>query len=261
MPTPALATAPNPSNLLLGRGKLYFDRFLTNTLTRTGELDLGNVTQFEITPTVQVKDKYESMDPASLLYQRGVTRQDVKLKIQGDEFALANLAAVLLGNQAQLTQSSTSTITAGALTATPINGAWYPTGFRNITVTDVKQGSTTGVLGTDYNVDAVSGRIQIIIGGAFTAATATVWDGSAAATTYNIVQGATVGTVDGYLRFIGNPIKGPTFEVECWHCSFTPTGNLGFIADDFGNWTLDGMLIADTADHPAEPYYHVIQRA
>lgn len=257
---PALAVAPNPANLLLGRGKVFFDRFLTNTTTKTGELDLGNVTTFEVTPSVQVKDKYESMDPSSLLYQRGVTRQDVKLKVTGDEFALANLAAVLLGNQAQLVQSS-GTTTAGVLTALPVNGAWYPTGQRDITVTDVKQGSVTGVLGTDYNVDLVGGRIQIFTNGAFAPATSTTWDGTQAAVTYNMVQGATVGTVDGYLRFVGNPIKGPTFEVECWHCSFTPTGNLSLIADDFGNWTLDGMLIADSADHPSEPYYHIIQRA
>ena len=263
MPTPALATAPNPGNLLLGRGKLYFDRFLTNTTTKTGELDMGNVTSLEITPTVQIKEKYESMDPASLLYARGVTRQDTKVKVTGDEFSLANLAVAILGTQAQLVQSSVSTVTAGAVApTTAVNGAWYPTGYRNITVTDAKMGSTAGVLGTDYNVDAVTGRIQVFTTGAWSAMSAAItWDGSAAATTYNIVQGSTVGTVDGYLRFIGAPIKGPTFEVECWHVSFTPTGNLGFIADEFGNWTLEGLLIADQINHPTEPVYHVIQRA
>jgi hypothetical protein len=257
---PALAFAPNSSNLLLGRGKLYFDRFVTGTTTKQGELDLGNCTAFDITPKPTIKKKYESMDPSSLLYSQAVTQQDVTLKVTGDEFAMFNLAAVLLGNQAQLVQSATSTITAAALTSAIVNGAWYPTGYRSITVTDVKQGSTTGVLGTDYNVDATTGRIQLFTTGVFTASTATTWDGSSAAVTYNMVQGSTVGLVEGYLRFIGNPVKGPVFEAECWHVSFTPTGNLALIADDFGNWTLDGALLPDLT-RPSEPYFHLIQRA
>lgn len=258
---PALAMAPNPGNLMLGRGKLYFDRFVNNTTTKTGEFDLGNVTAFDLTPKPTIKKKYESMDPSSLLYAQAVTQQDLTLKVTGDEYSLKNLAAALLGTEGTFVQTSTSTITAGALTSLPLNGAWYPTGYRSITVTDVKQGSTVGVLGTDYNVDLVTGRIQIFTTGLFTAATATVWDGSAAAVTYNTVALSTVGLVEGYLRFIGNPVKGPVYEYEGWHVSFTPSGNLGFIADDFGNWTLDGALIADTVNHATEPFGHLIQRA
>ena len=40
----------NGNNILLGRGKIYFDRFDANG-ARTGELFLGNCPTFEITPT------------------------------------------------------------------------------------------------------------------------------------------------------------------------------------------------------------------
>jgi len=43
--------------------------------------------------------------------------------------------------------------------------------------------------------------------------------------------------------------------------SFTPTGTLGFIADDFGNWTLEGLVIADPVGHAAEPIGRLIQTA
>ena len=40
----------NGNNILLGRGKIYFDRFDSSGV-RTGELFLGNCPTFEITPT------------------------------------------------------------------------------------------------------------------------------------------------------------------------------------------------------------------
>jgi len=67
--------------------------------------------------------------------------------------------------------------------------------------------------------------------------------------------------VDGYLNFRGNPAKGPTFEGEWWHVSFTPSGSLGFIADDWGNWTLEGLVIADAIGHPTCPVGQIIQIA
>lgn len=259
MPTAPYATAPSGQNELLGRGKLYFDRFVTNTLTRTGELDIGNCTEFSIEPSTEVKEKYESMDPQSLLYARAITRQGCKIKITGDEFALDTLASVLMGDVAQLTQT-TQTATAKPLVTLPVLGRWYPTGWRAITVTSVKQGATTLVAGTDYVVDTVSGRIKLLPGGAATA-TATTWDGSAAATTLNMVRGSNVGSVDGYLRFVGNPVKGPTFEAEFFHVSFNPSGALGFITDDFGNWQLEGELIADAGPDAQTPFYRILQTA
>ncbi len=258
MATAPLAVSPNSGNVLLGRGKLYFDRFVTGTTTRQGEFDLGNIDTFELIPSAKVKDLYESMDPQSLLYKRAVTQQEVKIKIQGDEFSLFNLATVLMGDQSQFTQT-TGTATAASVTAAPLNGAWYPTGYRNISVTDVKQGTTAGVLGTDYNVDATTGRIQVFTTGAFTAGTAVTWDGSYAATTINTVQGSTVGSVEGFLRFVGNPVAGPKFEVQIWHANFTPAGNLGLIADKFGDWQLDGICIADLVNNPTQPFYEMLQ--
>ena len=40
----------NGNNILLGRGKIYFDRFDAAGV-RTGELFLGNCPTFEVTPT------------------------------------------------------------------------------------------------------------------------------------------------------------------------------------------------------------------
>lgn len=263
MTTPQ-AIAPNSGNLLLGRGKLYGDRltYSNGVYTRTGEFDLGNCTQFEITPKLEVKEKYESMDPSSQLYSRAVTRQTHSVKIQGDEFALFNLANALSGGQGSInvtgaTVSGTpgETVCAG----TTLAGAWYPLQYRNVSGVTVKLGATTLVAGTDYILDATRGRIYIVPGGAGVGAGPLTAGYTYGTYTLNTVQAGTQAGVDMYLRFVGNPVKGPTFEAEFWHVQFIPNGNLGFITNDFGNWTLEGMCIADNINHPSEPLYHLIQ--
>ena len=257
--------APNPAAVLLGRGKVFLDS-LDASGNRTGMQDLGNCTSVETENKVEIKEKYESMDPASSLYARGVTRQTVSIKITGDEYTLDNLARVLLGSVVQVTGTG-ATVSAEAFTAgSPagiVQGRYYPLAHRNITtLTDVKQASTSGVLGTDYTADLVRGIIYIIPGSTlFAAGVQLTADYIYGSYTYNAVNVATQGTYEAYLRFEGNPIKGPTYEAEYWHVSFTPTGQLGLIADDFGNWTLEGEVIADPVNHPTQPIGRLIQTA
>src|SRR5207248_2953800 len=125
--------APNPASVLLGRGKLFLDLFDASG-NRTGQQDVGNVTVFDVENKVEIKEKYESMDPASSLYARGVTRQTVTLKITGDEYTLDNLARVLLGTVETITAAGAS---AAAEALTPAGGAvlgrYYDLAHRNVT--------------------------------------------------------------------------------------------------------------------------------
>jgi hypothetical protein len=255
--------APNPASVLLGRGMVYLDNFDANG-NRTGQQAVGNVTAFDVENKTDIKEKYESMDPASSLYARAVIRETVHLKITGDEFTLDNIARALLGTVTPITAAG-ATIAAEIIT--PAGGAllgrYYDLANRNITaLTDVKQGSTVLVLGTDYTADLVRGRIYLLpTSVTITPGSALTADYTFATYTYQSINIASKGTVDAYVRFIGNPVKGPTYEGEWWHASFTPTGVLGFIADDFGNWTLEGLIIADPIGHPLEPIGRLIQIA
>jgi hypothetical protein len=254
--------APDPANVLLGRGVVYFDRFVTNTTQRQGEMHLGNVTALAVETKVETKEKYESMDQASVLYQRGVTRQTTTIKITGDEFTPDNLANALNG-VVETISGAGATIAAEAFTPAggAILGRYYALAHRNITtLTDIKIGSTSLVLGTDYTADLVRGRIFIM------PTSVTVTPGAAltadyvyGAYSYPAVNLSAVGTVDGYVHYIPDNIKGPNWEGEYWHVQFTPSGSQGWIADDFGNWELEGMVIADPVNHPSEPIGHLIQ--
>lgn len=251
--------APNPLNLYIGRGKLYLDIFTAGTLTRTGELDLGNVTSLEISTKDEIKEKYESMDHSSLLYGRAPVKRTVDIKIVGDEYSLENLANVVMGDQSTIAQTG-ATVTAETLTTSAIQGRYYPTAKRKISVVTVKVASATKTLGTDYTIDAETGRIYIVPGGGIAAAATVTVDYTYATLTLNTIRAANQAKLDGYLRFVGDPVTGPTYEVEVWHINFAPDGTLGFIADDFSNWTLSGMCIADIANHPNEPYLRIINR-
>ncbi|HEX7647393.1 MAG TPA: hypothetical protein VF450_08300, partial [Noviherbaspirillum sp.] len=258
--------SPNSANVLLGSGKLYGDRLsLVNGLyVRSGEFDLGNCTAFTISPKATVKEKYESMDPARSLYSRAIVQQSHTIKITGDEYSLFNLANALMGSQGSInvTGATVSGTPGETVTTAPIPGAWYSLAYRQVSSLTLQQGATTAVLGTDYLLDAARGRVYIIPGGAITSAGGTLTAGyTYASYTFNTVQGGNLSGVDMYVRFVGNPNKGPTYEGEFWHVQFTPSGDLGFIADDFGNWTIEGMCIADAINHPTEPLYRLIQTA
>ncbi len=265
MPTAPLATAPNGANVLLGRGKLFGDRLsLVNGIyVRTGEFDLGNCTSVEITPKLNTKELFESMDTASALYSRAVINQTHSLKITGDEYSLFNLANALSGTQGSIsvTGATVSGTPGETVTTNPVGGAWYSLQYRQVSAVVLKLGATTLVAGTDYTLDAARGRVHIIPGGAGAAAGTLTAGYTYASYSFNTVQGGTLPGVDLFIRYLGNPIKGPTFEGEFWHVQFIPTGALGFIADDFGNWTIEGMLIADPIAHPTEPLYRLIQTA
>lgn len=378
-----LATAPNPANMLLGRGKIFADRLslVNGVWTRTGEIDLGNCTEFSITPKAEVKEKFESMDANSLLYGRAALRQTQMVKIQGDEYSLFNLAAVLMGKQNSITNTG-ATITGETLTTAPVLGAYYSLANRNITPTlpvpvqsaastattggtllagtwyykvtatnsagetiasnEISQvttgttstvtlnwalvagatgykvyrgatpggentyftiasgstitytdtgtagtagsppatnsastftlfggpsGTTTKALGTDYTIDATSGRVQILATGTILTTDTVKVNYTFASYTFNTVQGGTQSQVNLYIRFKGAPVQGPVFEVECWNVMFTPNGSLGLIHDDYGNWTIEGMCIympsyttaGGTVVTTAEPLYRMLQ--
>ena len=138
-------------------------------------------------------------------------------------------------------------------------GRYYALANRNITaLTDIKSGATPLVLGTDYTVDLVRGRIYILPTGGVTAGEPLTADYTFATWSYTAIAIATQGTIDGYLRYVSNNIKGTNYDGEWWHVSFIPSGQLGLIADDYGAFTIEGECIADAVNHPTSPIGNLI---
>jgi len=83
----------------------------------------------------------------------------------------------------------------------------------------------------------------------------TVADYSTLAKSFDQVAGGTQPILQGRIRFIPDPSDGQKIGVEVWRCNLAPNGQIGLIADDYGNWTLDASILDDSANHPDAPYY------
>lgn len=252
---------PDSNNLLLGAGMLYFDRFDTSG-AKTGERPLGNCGTFTLNTTVEKVEKYSAMNKAKRLYKSVIKSIKATGKIVLDEFDPANLALALLGTEGTVTQ------TAGSVTAgTPFSGVakkGYAFKLGHFAVSDVvvkdSTGTTTYTAGTDYEVtNAKVGLLTILAAGSIVDASTIKCEYSYGAVTMPKVSGATVGKIEGYLRFVGDPASGPAYLGDFWKVSVAPEGDLGWISDDFANFTLNIECQDDSVNHSADPMYRVVK--
>jgi hypothetical protein len=111
------------------------------------------------------------------------------------------------------------------------------------------------VQGTDYVIaDPVIGLIYFPSTSAVVEATAVTIDYKTLVGTRDQVAPATQPYVKCALHFDPDPTDGQKIAVDIWRLNFNPNGPNGFIAEDYGNWTLKGMILDDTANHPLSPY-------
>ncbi len=257
-----MATAPSPDNLLLGRGKVYFNRF-TTAGAAIGYRAAGNIETFELTTTDETKDRYESMTHQSSLYKQVPVRRTVSLKIKGDEFNEDNLALALMGDVVPLVQAG-APVVGEVLTMNATPGLIYRTALLGpIATVTVSKGNVALVAGTDYQVlDPNVGLIQLLTGAPgfqpgdqlTVGYTPTAYT---AATGPKKVTGGTEGKIEGAVLFVGDPTTGPKQMVEVWHVTLKPDQAIGLIADDFATYGLAMTVLDDSANHPATPYYDV----
>ena len=105
------------TQMLLGRGKWYFDR-------GDGLRFLGNADSAEITPSVNKVEKFGSTNAAAAKVASVTINQTHMLAINLNEYDPENLALALLGTTASLSQT-TASVSAGALTTAVKMGRIY----------------------------------------------------------------------------------------------------------------------------------------
>jgi hypothetical protein len=251
-------TAVNAELLMLGRGKLFIDR-LTSAGARTGEYFVGDVSQFEITPTKESIEHHSSATAGAPLMKEAVIRTALELRIVGHEFSPENVARALYGETATLSQTGDSVVS--EVVSAVQQGYYYPVDYRAITSVVVKDDTdtTTYAVGTDYSVDATEGRLYIIPGGGITNDDDLHVSYDYSTIALNVVNGMTTTAVECYMRFVGDPAEGPTKTVEVWKASVASDGAISYIGDDFAEWTLTGKVQTDATNHPTCPHYREIE--
>lgn len=153
---------------LVGRGRLYFDRFLDGTTTPTGEMYFGNTPGLSAAQAITNLDHFDS--------DGGLRRKDYTIELENtanlsftcDDMDIENIALWWRGNM------TTETQIVGAPINFPINdvalGRYYqlgatlalPQGVRNFSAITMTKGVTPVVAAGNFEVDLINGRIAIL---------------------------------------------------------------------------------------------------
>jgi hypothetical protein len=253
---------PIPHVPMLGKGSILFDIFDAAGLP-TGLRHLGNCTKFELDLKDDIAELYQSLNKNVTLIATAVKKRQPKIVITGTDFSSDHMAIASMSSGKTTLATTAVTFTDEALisaTAGKIKGRYFRTLHMNVddvtTPPVVKQGVTTFTEGTDYVVaDAVAGLIYIPVGTTLADSTATTITYHTLVGSQDQVAGATVPFLQGHLVFVPDPVDGQKIGCDIWRVNLSPNGQIGLIADDYGNWTLDGNILDDTANHPSAPFY------
>lgn len=226
-------------NYTLGRGRVFFSRFLPGTQTPEGFRYIGNTPAFSLTITSDNLDHFssdEGIKEKDLTIPLSVTRTG---KLTTDAILPDNVAMFFFGTAEKLAQGA---VAAADYTLTDVKvGFFYqlgqtaenPVGLRGLDLAGAtyKKGATTLTLGTDLKVDADTGMVEILAGG-------TLADGDditinvavKASTRERVISGST--PVEGAIRYIANNPQGKNLDYYLPYVKITPDGDYTLKGDE-----------------------------
>jgi hypothetical protein len=161
-----MAATPG-KDYVIGKGRLFFDRFPTGTKTGSGELYFGNTPELSTSSDQQTLDHYDA-DAGLNVKDESVTIEDnMTGQFVTDNISPDNVNFFFGGDRAKTTVTAATGLTE---TFTDVKrGRWYqlgtgaltPSGVRNVTNVVVKIGAATVAPTNNYDVDLARGRFYI----------------------------------------------------------------------------------------------------
>ena len=223
--------AMNTRDYTIGRGQVFFNKFIPGTTTPTGERYLGN------TPTLNVTSTYQDLPHYTSDFK--VREMDDNFTLQTDRggtFGVDNASIENLGLMfgSDPVAETVTAATAATETLTDVKlGYWYPLGITDETPdgagavanVTVVIGVTPVVEADNFTVDLDTGRIYLLPDAA------DVTDGDDLAVTYDVVAGESLlvieegEQVEGSLRFISDNPKGSNKNYFWPYVRNQPTGD------------------------------------
>jgi hypothetical protein len=232
--------AKERNNYTLGRGEIYFGRFLASTQTPEGERYLGNTPEYSLTIESEDLDHFDS--------DRGIREKDDSIVLEvtrsgsliTDNIVPANVALFFFGDASTVTTTAAASLE--ETFAAVIQGLFYqlgqttanPVGVRGVETVVVAPagGGTAFILDTDYEIDVDLGRIQILNGGAIASGTGIlVTYGLLASTNDRVISGSQA--VEGSLRFIAFNPKGSNFDYFMPWVKLSPNGDYALKGEEW----------------------------
>ena len=237
------------TQLVVGRGELYFDRFADGALLGTGERYLGNTPTFTLTQAATKLDHFDS-DHGLKQKDRSVTlTSDLTGATTTDNVVAENLALFFLGDATPLTVAQAAAVKETIILAIP--GRVYqlgvsddqPSGARGLdnVVVALTAAGHAAVDPSNYLFDGATGRLEMLVGGdGFPAEGASIdvtYDQTAYTRDAVIAEGS---EVYGALRFVADNAVGLNRDAYMPYVQLTSNGDYGFKGDD---WQVMGFTI------------------
>jgi hypothetical protein len=248
---------------MLGKGSILLDQFDVNGNATGVFKHLGNCTKFEIDVKDDIAELYQSINKNVTLIATAVKKRQPKITITGTDFSSDHIAIAQMSagktTLATTATTFTSEVLISAAQAPNAIGRYFKTANKNVDPTAVPpvltSNSATLTAGTDYILlDAVQGIFYVPAGSTIASHAVTI--------TYNTLVGSfdqvaacTIPFVQGHIYFSPDPVDGQSIACDVWRVNLNPNGQLGLIADDYGNWSLDGNILDNTAATPNAPFY------
>lgn len=236
------------NNYVLGRGKIYFDRFANGTrVSEKGELFLGNCPTLSTTSSTDSLDHYSSTGGQRILDASADLQTNRTGSFTSDNISANNLALFFSGIVTAVTQASA---TAVVNTKKLYKGRRYqlgvtasnPSGVRNISsvVVATTGGSPVTLNASNYVVDAVGGSIEINDD-------ATLTDGTDHTITFNVAAStrdqvlSKNESIYGAIRFKADNAEGLDKDYYLPYVKLSPNGDYNLIGDE---WAVIGFNLS-----------------
>jgi hypothetical protein len=267
--------SPNVVNLAMPRGSLSFAP-INDDGEMTGEIDLGNVTGFELTNGLEYKEHMTSHDAVVVLDAKKISAAKWMAKFTPEELSAENMALFLLGDPDKQKGASPDQTAQTGGTVSDKDGIvyldrWLDLGKKYIKADSIILSDDTqmmsfplsnATLGVDYRIDNENGLVMILSGN--TLGTGVVDETPCK---WAFLYGTCalrkfvhrIRPLQGFLRYRGISEVGPRHHVQCWKVQMVPDAAMAFVKpQDYANlgFTADLFIDDDTNAHRAtDPFF------
>lgn len=237
---------------VLGRGKVFFDRFAANTKVATGnERYFGNTTELNFSLSSDKLDHFSSESGVRVKDDSVTLQTDSTGNFICDHISAANLALWFLGDAETLVVAGAVAVVDAGIASLVVGTVHQigrstasPSGARKISTVVVKLdpagANTTVAAANNFTLDTDLGRLT------WMDAPADVDDGDVIGITYTQVAHSRdriiskSESIQGAMRFVADNPKGPNKDYFIPYCEIAPDGDLALKGDD---WQALGFTI------------------
>ncbi len=234
----------------VGAGDLYISRYNPDTASFEGFKGPFEATKFEIKPSADIKElTSKGRSTYGQVLETVALAKPAEFSLEMPEVNKDSLSLALMGTPSTINQGSGTWLDQPLVVTA--KDVWLDLGKKNVAeaglVVTNSAGTTTYVLGTDYDVNYKMGWLRVRPTSAIAAADTLKVDGTYAAVTGTKINGATQAQMRMQLRLHGvNMADGLPVLVDVWEAVVSANAAFDFLAGDFAKLALPGRLKTPT---------------